>query len=245
MEAARVRIWISWGFAVVGALIGAAAGPGEHAAPLLMAILGAYIAWALFWGVPPVWRGWCGLFRNVGCFIFTTPIGWLILLLLFLYIPFVGGCLYGVLGGAIYEFLKCRRVAAGMSPSSVFSAFSRPSEPSIEEMLAEAEARRSYYSSVAQEQETRRDDSDAQTNPREEERDEDAEMTPDDARSILGVSPEASREEIRAAFREQMKKYHPDRVAHLGDEFREIAEHKSKLINRAYEILTTKKESDG
>ena len=60
-----------------------------------------------------------------------------------------------------------------------------------------------------------------------------SEMTPDEARSILEVSRSASRQDIRAAFREQMLKYHPDRVAHLGEEFQKIAEQKSKAINRA------------
>lgn len=236
MNAAKVRIWISWAFAVVGALIGAVAGQGEHAPPLLTAILGSYIAWALYWGVPPVWRGWCGLFRNMGCFIFTTPIGWLILLVAFFYIPLVGGYIYGVFGGAIYEFLKCRRLSMGMSPSFGSAAFTRQHEPSIEEMLAEAEARRSYSSSA---QETQHRNSDDGPTRQEQMDSGDGEMTLDEARSILGVCEAASREEIRAAFHERMKKYHPDRVDHLGDEFRKIAEHKSKLINKAYEILAT------
>jgi hypothetical protein len=236
MDAARVRIWISWAFAAIGALIGAAAGKGEHAVPLLTAVLGGYVAWALYWGVPPVWRGWCGLFRNAGCFIFTTPTGWLILLLVFFYIPLVGGYLYGVLGGAIYEFLKCRRLAMGMSPNIGFSAFSRQREPSIEELMAEAEARRSYLSGAAEE--TQGPDPYDTTAGEEQIHGGDAEMTPEEARSILGVSATATREEIRAAFREQIKKYHPDRVDDLGDEFRQIAEHKSQLINKAYELLS-------
>ena len=235
MDAARVRIWISWAFAVIGALIGAAAGKGEHVVPLLTAILGAYVAWALYWGVPPVWRGWCGLFRNAGCFVFTTPAGWLILLLAFFYIPLVGGYLYGVLGGAIYEFLKCRRLAMGLSPATGLFSSSREPEPSVEEMMLEAEARRSYLSRAAEEAQ----DPDPNDAPRGEEQmwGGDGEMTPEEARSILGVFETASREEIRAAFHEQMKKYHPDRVHNLGEEFRQIAEQKSKLINRAYEIL--------
>jgi hypothetical protein len=234
MESARTRIWISWAFAAVGALIGVAAGQGEHASALLTTLIGAYIAWALYWGVPPVWRKWCGLFRNVGCIVFTTPMAWLLLLLFFFYIPLVGGYLYGTLGGAIYEFLKCRRLAMGMSPTFVFS---RQGEPGLEELMAEAEARRSYSASVTGENEQ-------QNRPGESAQQEGgfpwgSEMTPEEARSVLGVTLTASREDIRAAFREQMKKYHPDRVAHLGDEFREIADQKSKAINKAYEILST------
>lgn len=54
---------------------------------------------------------------------------------------------------------------------------------------------------------------------------------------VLGISPGASREEIRAAYKNLVKKYHPDRLASLGEEFHAIAERKMKLINAAYEAL--------
>jgi len=34
--------------------------------------------------------------------------------------------------------------------------------------------------------------------------------------------------------------YHPDKVGHLGDEFKKVAEEKMKEINRAYEFLKKK-----
>jgi len=36
------------------------------------------------------------------------------------------------------------------------------------------------------------------------------------------------------------KKYHPDKVASLGDEFKELAERKFKDINEAYEFFKEK-----
>jgi DnaJ like chaperone protein len=56
----------------------------------------------------------------------------------------------------------------------------------------------------------------------------------DRAYRILGVSPKASNDQVRSAFRKLAAQYHPDTVANLGEEFTEIAEEKFKLINEAY-----------
>jgi uncharacterized membrane protein YkvA (DUF1232 family) len=54
---------------------------------------------------------------------------------------------------------------------------------------------------------------------------------------VLDVAQGASAEEITRAYREQMKLYHPDRVAELGPELRELAHEKSIEIQRAYEEI--------
>ena len=54
---------------------------------------------------------------------------------------------------------------------------------------------------------------------------------------VLGVPRLASQDEIKRAYREMMTKYHPDKVSHLGSEFREMARVRAEAINRAYEML--------
>jgi DnaJ like chaperone protein len=54
---------------------------------------------------------------------------------------------------------------------------------------------------------------------------------------VLGVSANATIEEITAAYRQMAQMYHPDKVTTLGPEFRELAERKMKEINKAYEAL--------
>jgi len=58
--------------------------------------------------------------------------------------------------------------------------------------------------------------------------------------AILGLSPGADFSEIKAAYRKLSMKYHPDKVGHLGEEFKKVAEEKMKEINSAYEYLKRK-----
>jgi hypothetical protein len=58
-----------------------------------------------------------------------------------------------------------------------------------------------------------------------------------DPYAVLGLERGASREEIRKAYRDLAVKYHPDRVQHLGEEFRVLAEKRFKEIRRAYSEL--------
>ena len=53
---------------------------------------------------------------------------------------------------------------------------------------------------------------------------------------VLGIKEGASQEEIKAAYREQVKKYHPDK--HQDNPLQELAEEKLQEINEAYEYLT-------
>jgi DnaJ-class molecular chaperone len=50
---------------------------------------------------------------------------------------------------------------------------------------------------------------------------------------VLGVSSNAGEQEIRAAYREKIKQYHPDRVAGLGEKLRIVAEQEAQKINAA------------
>lgn len=54
---------------------------------------------------------------------------------------------------------------------------------------------------------------------------------------ILEVSPDATNEEIKKAYRQMAIKYHPDKVQHLGEDIRQAAEQKFKMVNEAYEKI--------
>jgi len=52
---------------------------------------------------------------------------------------------------------------------------------------------------------------------------------------ILEIDSNASRDEIKSAYKRKISQYHPDKVASLAPEFIEIAEKKTKELNFAYE----------
>jgi DnaJ-domain-containing protein 1 len=55
--------------------------------------------------------------------------------------------------------------------------------------------------------------------------------------TCFGLGDEATFDDVRRAYREHVKQYHPDKVAHLGAELRKLAEMKTKEFNSAYQIL--------
>ena len=54
---------------------------------------------------------------------------------------------------------------------------------------------------------------------------------------ILGIDRSASPEDIKHAYRQLAGQYHPDKVMHLGEEFKALAEKRFKDIQRAYDEL--------
>lgn len=56
----------------------------------------------------------------------------------------------------------------------------------------------------------------------------------DSAYKILDISPDASSDEVKNAYKKMANKYHPDKVSHLGEDMVKMAEKKFKDINNAY-----------
>ncbi len=64
-----------------------------------------------------------------------------------------------------------------------------------------------------------------------------------DPYKALGVSPSATDEEIKEAYRGLAKKYHPDQYA--DSPLKELADEKMKEINEAYDAITAQRKAGG
>ena len=58
---------------------------------------------------------------------------------------------------------------------------------------------------------------------------------------VLGVSPNASSEVIKSAYRLRAHQYHPDRTEGLGPELKVLAEQKMQELNAAYAWATSRR----
>ena len=63
----------------------------------------------------------------------------------------------------------------------------------------------------------------------------------DSAYKILELDSNATISEIKKAYRKMAKKYHPDKVSHLGKEHQKGAEEKFRKVQEAYEQLQKEK----
>ena len=54
---------------------------------------------------------------------------------------------------------------------------------------------------------------------------------------ILEITPQASNDEVKKAYRKMAIKYHPDKVATLGEDIQKAAEEKFKAVSQAYEAI--------
>tara|TARA_B100000579_G_C22192114_1_gene558963 strand:- start:119 stop:559 length:441 start_codon:yes stop_codon:yes gene_type:complete len=57
------------------------------------------------------------------------------------------------------------------------------------------------------------------------------------AYKILETNPSSTDIEIKKAYRKMATKYHPDKIEHLGENFKKMAEDKFKKLNEAYQQI--------
>ena len=57
------------------------------------------------------------------------------------------------------------------------------------------------------------------------------------AYDILEITPDASDDEVKKAYRRLAIQYHPDKVAHLGEDIKKTATEKFQNLNAAYEEI--------
>ena len=65
----------------------------------------------------------------------------------------------------------------------------------------------------------------------------DASTNLDAAYKVLGISPDATDDEVKKAYRRMALKHHPDKVSTLGEDVRKAAEKKFQEINAAKDLI--------
>lgn len=64
-----------------------------------------------------------------------------------------------------------------------------------------------------------------------------------DPYKVLGISPDASDEDVKKAYREMAKKYHPDN--YVDNPLADLAQEKMKEVNEAYDTITKARKGGG
>jgi hypothetical protein len=102
-----LRLHLSWVVLAAGGLWGIAMAkstPGGNA--VQAALLTGYIAWSLYWGVPPFWRWWRRTGLNAFKFANFLPGGCFLQAAIACTVLFIGGYFFSVFGGGLYYFAR-------------------------------------------------------------------------------------------------------------------------------------------
>jgi DnaJ-domain-containing protein 1 len=86
--------------------------------------------------------------------------------------------------------------------------------------------------------------SDAKRNPTSFKDSMNCKMTAEIACQILGLHSINDQQQVKKAYHELVKKYHPDHVSYLGSEFQKMAEDKTRNINLAYHVIIRQLENN-
>lgn len=62
---------------------------------------------------------------------------------------------------------------------------------------------------------------------------------------ILEITKSSTDEQVKKAYRKMAIKYHPDKVSHLGEEVKNLAEEKFKMVNQAYSNIKNSRSASG
>ena len=68
-------------------------------------------------------------------------------------------------------------------------------------------------------------------------------MSMNDPYQVLGVSPSATDEEVKTAYRNLARKYHPD--VYAGTDMEDLASEKMKEVNEAYDAILDMRKNPG
>jgi DnaJ-domain-containing protein 1 len=59
----------------------------------------------------------------------------------------------------------------------------------------------------------------------------------DKAYQLLQVNANSTVDEIKSAYKQRIKEYHPDRLETFGEELKKLAQTKTQEINKAYNLI--------
>jgi hypothetical protein len=74
---------------------------------------------------------------------------------------------------------------------------------------------------------------------------DDKDLDYDGCLRLLGLRPGFTEKELKEAYREEIKRSHPDKVASMAEEFKMLAERRTQQINQAYAKLLVRKAEPG